>query len=101
MSLDRPPTRPSLTGTRTLLGFESYLPNMKTLKVWGIYQNEALRSEVFVDQPRHSVDILPAGKKEFMVDGLLAKLGNGIVPLNFLHFSQQVSLYRLARGSHL
>ena len=41
-------------------------------------QNEAPRFTVFADQPCGP----SAGKKEFMVDGLLATLGNGIVPLN-------------------
>ena len=48
---------------------------MKTLKVREICQFEAPRSEVFVDQPYPP----SAGKGEFMVDGLLANLGVGIV----------------------
>ena len=48
---------------------------MKTLKVREICQVEAPRTEVFVDQPGNSEDMF----QEFMVDGLLAYLGVGIV----------------------
>ena len=44
----------------------------------GIYRNEAPRFAVFADQPSNSVGT-SAGKKEFMVDGFLAKLSIGIV----------------------
>ena len=46
---------------------------MKTLTVWGIYQIEAPRSEIFVDQPCNSVGV------PLLLDGLLASLGVGIV----------------------
>ena len=44
----------------------------------GIYQNEAPRFAVFADQPE-TLCGTSAGEKEFMVDGLLAKLGIGVV----------------------
>ena len=62
----RPPTRPSpllwsitlpprKNRNKHLLGFWFLPSNMKTLRVWGIYQIEAPRSEVLIDQPRNSV----------------------------------------------
>ena len=68
MMLIHPLTRPSpLLGSITLpprenrnknlLGFWISSSNMKTLKMLGICQIEAPRSEVFVDQPRNSVGV--------------------------------------------
>ena len=64
-------------------------PNMKKLKVWKFFQIEVPRSEVFVDQPDTSVSSTPsAGRREFLIDGLLANLGVGISTLFF------TSIYR-------
>ena len=54
---------------------------MKTLKVLENCQNEAPRSEVFVDQPYLCGDAPSAGKREILVDGLLANPGVGTVSL--------------------
>ena len=55
---------------------------MKTLKMWEICQNEAPRSEVFVDQHVILWIYPPSdGKREFLVDGLLANLGVSTVSL--------------------
>ena len=59
-----------------------FFPNMKKLNVWKFFQIEVPRSEVFVDQPDTSVSSTPsAGRREFLIDGLLANLGVGIVSL--------------------
>ena len=51
---------------------------MKTLKVWKIYRTEAPRFAVFAVQPWTSV-VFPLVEKEFMVDGLPADIGIGVV----------------------
>ena len=52
---------------------------MKNLDGVGICQIETPRSEVFVDQPRNSVDMLLLLARKFKVDDFLATLGVGIV----------------------
>ena len=55
---------------------------MKTLKFWEICQNKAPRSEVFVGQPKNSVEILLLLEREnSWVYGLFANLGVGMVSL--------------------
>ena len=47
------------------------------MKVWGIYRTEPPRFAVFAVQPWNSVELVL--EREFLVDGLLAVIGTGVV----------------------
>ena len=73
---------PSVNWNKHLLGSWCFFPTWKSWKCGNVFKLEVPRSEVFVDQPDTSVSSThSAGRREFLIDGLLANLGVGIVSL--------------------
>ena len=85
---------------KNLLGFWILYSNMKTLKVWRIYRNEAPRIAVFANQPSNSV-VFPLERKNSWLTAYWQNLALELCFPVVLHISRQVSLYSSARGFHL